>query len=262
MTKTYNRRSVLAAVGAAGAIAFGAQSVRARDPPYTKYTYAQTDGEGGRLSVAWYETYNGEFQEAQNGSAEENATRVTDPAVAPYYVAEATGPIVTLGNVLPGDSGAVLVGLLAERVPEQDEGMDVWFRPVLTGNFENGVTEPERDDGDDTETGTTAGELADFLIVRFFKDDGLIGGCDGRFWIDDTPITPAAPMASVFDSIDDGVKLTDGCLLKGERRCIGFTWELPKDTGNVVQTDGVTFDLEFVGLGCGSSNPWTVEGSQ
>ena len=245
-------------------MAFGVGAVRARDPPYTKYTYAQTQSEGGRLSVAWYETYNGEFQEAQNASTEQNATTVTDPGIAPYYIAEATGPIVTLENVLPGDSGAVLIGLLAEQVPVEEEAMEVWFRPVLTGNFENGLTEPEfaASDEDDTGDGTSAGEMADALTVRFFKDDGILGGCDGNFWIDDTPITPEASMALVFESLSDGVNLTDGCLLEGQRLCLGFTWELPAAIGNHVQTDGVAFDLEFAGVSCGGGNPWATEESR
>lgn len=69
MTQTYNRRTVLAGLGAVGAVALGTGAVTARRPPYTHVTYAQTETDTGgiRLSVAWYETYNGEFQEAQNG---------------------------------------------------------------------------------------------------------------------------------------------------------------------------------------------------
>lgn len=264
MTQTYNRRTVLAGLGAVGVTAFGTQAVRGRSPPYTHYTYAQTDSDTGgiRLSVAWYETYNGKFQEAQNASTETNATRVTDPDQVPYYVAEANGPIVTLGNVLPGDSGSVQIGLLADRAPELP--IEVWFRPVLRANDENGVVEPEIRDAreDDPGDGSSDGELAGATQVRFYKDDGIIGGCDGEFWLTDTPISDRGPMDAVFDDLEVGVNLTDdGCLAEGERRCFGFTWELPAGTGNHVQTDSVSFDLEFVAVECETGNPWIDGGS-
>lgn len=253
MTQTYSRRSVLAGLGAVGTAAVASRSLREREPPYTHYTYAQTDG--GRLSVAWYETYDGSFQEAQNGSTETNATLVTDPARTPLYVPEATGPVVTLGNVLPGDSGAVLFGLLAESVPAAEEGMTVWFQPTITSDSEGSMTEPELDAGDGT---AGAGELADALRVQFFADDGFVGGCDGKFWLTDTPLTGVGSMPAVFDSLSGGLDLTaDRCLQEGERRCFGFTWSLPADVGNVVQTDGVGFDLSFVGLGCGADSPFS-----
>ncbi|MFB6124766.1 MAG: hypothetical protein ABEJ59_02240 [Halanaeroarchaeum sp.] len=258
MTQTYSRRSVLADLGAVGTAAVASRSLRQREPPYTHYTYAKTDG--GRLSVAWYETYNGSFQEAQNGSTETNATLVTDPTRAPLYVPEATGPVVTLGNVLPGDSGAVLFGLLAESFPTAEEGMTVWFQPTIASNSEGTITEPERADGDGPTPGgaATGGEPADALRVQLFGDDGFLGGCDGQFWLTDTPLTGVGSMPAVFDSLSGGIDLTaDRCLQEGERRCFGFTWELPADVGNVVQTDGVVFDLSFVGLGCGADSPFS-----
>ncbi|MFW6384927.1 MAG: hypothetical protein ACOCY7_02200 [Halodesulfurarchaeum sp.] len=257
MTRTYNRRTILATIGAAGALTVGSGVVGGRSPPYTKYTYAQTGAEGLRVSVAWYERYNGEFLEAQNDSTETNATTVTDPHQPPFYVPETTGPILTLANVLPGDSGAVLVGLLAEQVPETLEGADLWFRPVLTGNEENGVTEPELKHGDEDDVSENgSGELADALTVQLFIDDGLVGGCDGRYGVFDSAIIDQTSLRNAFVSLESGVKLTDSCLNAGDHRCLGLAWELPAATGNVVQTDSVSFDLEFVGVGCGSENPW------
>lgn len=259
MTHTYNRRTILASLGAVGAVVFGSQAVRGRDPPYTQYTYAQTGETGLRLSVAWYETYNGAFVEATDQSSETNATLVTDPGQAPFYVANASGPLLTLDNVLPGDSGSLLIGLLAEQVPTEIEGMDVWFRPILTANLENEVTEPESvaGDEDDPGDGSSVGELADALQVQFFMDDGLIGGCDGNFWIDDTPLSQNAPLSTVFPQLGDGISLTDGgCLQDGQRQCLGLTWNLPEGTTNAVQTDSLSFDLEFIGVACGGSNPF------
>lgn len=265
MTQTYNRRTVLASLGAVGALAVGSNALRQRRHPYSYYTYAQSDTEGVRLSVAWYETYNGEFQEATNGSTETNATVVTDPTQAPVYIAEAPGPIVTLSNVLPGDSGTVSIGLLAEQVPPSLEAVDVWFKPTLTSNAENQVTEPEaRDPGEDG-TGTSGwdGELAEALEVQFFADDGFIGGCDGQFWLTDTPITPEGSLGSTVELIEDGVELTgDRCLAQGERRCFGFTWHLPASVGNLVQSDSVEFDLAFVAVECNSGNPFDTEENQ
>lgn len=258
MTGTYNRRTVLAAIGSAGALTLGSSFLTSRRPSYTKYTYAQTGDDGLRLSVSWYEICNGEFQEATNGSTEQNVTTVTDPAQAPFYVPEAPGPIITLGNVLPGDSGAVVIGLLAEEVPSETAGMDVWFRPDLTSNLENGVNEPELKAWaeDDTGDGTSDGELADSLIVQFFQDNGLFGGCDGQNGILEQSLTEKTSLSAAFTAIEDGVDLTDPCLEEGERRCIGFTWELPGDVGNAVQSDSVAFDFQFEGVECGKSPSW------
>lgn len=255
MTQTYNRRTILAGLGAVGAVALGSRAVLGAQPPYTHFTYAQTDGESQRLSVSWYETYNGEFQEAQGGSSESNVTTVTDPAQEPLYVDQASGPILTLGNIMPGDAGSVVIGLLAESVPTEDAGMDVWFRPVLTSNLENGVNEPESHAAgeDDDGSGTSDGELADALEVVLYRDDGFVGGCDGKLWPTDT-VLASGSMATSFDSLAAGVNLTDGrCLAEGERRCLGFTWRLPSTTGNHVQSDSVTFDLAFEGVSCGET---------
>ena len=257
------RRGVLAGLAATGLGSLALGSVgAARRPPYTRVTYASAhdgDNDDRRVRVAWYETYNGSFLEATNGSTETDATLVLDPAEPPAYELEATGPVIRLENVLPGDSGTLVVGLLAEELAEVADPVEVWFRPTLGSNGENGVTEPELHDPteDDPGDGSSPGELADALQVTVWLDDGELGACDGAL----TPMFEGplpggdGTLADVVAALGDG-RLVTGCLPQGSHRCLGLAWSLPWEVGNAAQTDTVTFDLAFVGQDCGLGNPF------
>ncbi|MFT4921221.1 MAG: hypothetical protein ACI8XM_000417 [Haloarculaceae archaeon] len=266
MTPGLSRRRVLAGLGAAGSLALGAGFYTAvtRARPYTKYTYAQTDETGGsRLRVAWYESYNGQFLEAQTDSTETNATRVLETETAPEYVPEATGPVVSVGNVMPGDTGTLVVGLQVESIAEGEEGLEVWFRPTLTDDLENGVNEPERrdPDEDDTGDGLSRGELGRAMESNVWRDSGLVGGvgaCDGARGAGETPFESGS-LVETFEALREGVQIAP-CLGEGERRCFGFEWSLPVEPNNAVQTDSVAFDLVFVGVSCESPNPFASDG--
>lgn len=270
---TFTRRRLLRSVGAAGFVTAGAglglRTLDGRRPPYTRYTYAATQDTGDRrVRVAWYETYNGEFQEAQNGSSETNATLVLDADADPAYVEEASGPAITLSNLLPGDSGTLVVGLLAEEITESDGGVDVWLRATLTEDCENGVNEPESlATGEDDPMGETdcaeeagigTGELGDALEVALWRDDGLagVGACDGRLGVGETPFVEG-PLSTVTTGTDLATgRRVGGCLDQGATQCIGFAWELPAVSPNDLQSDSVAFDLSFVGVPCDSGNPF------
>ncbi len=267
----FTRRQLLAAAGVAsvgtGLAGAGLARATARDPPYTRYTYAAPgDTDERRLRVAWYETYTTDgtpFAESTNSSGETNQTTVFDPESEPTYVND-PGPVVSLPNALPGDSGTLVVGLEAQPVETDDEGVDVWLQVGLTGNAENGVNEPESlTAGEDDPLGpgsgdASSGELADALDVRVWKDGGFMTGCDGDYdsSFETSLANDSLAAVSSTDPLADG-ELVVECLSQGSARCVGFRWELPEATGNHIQGDGVSFDLRFHGQSCGAENPFT-----
>jgi hypothetical protein len=243
---------------------------RGDDPAYTHYTYAQTieDTDDARLRVAWHEQYNGTFQEHQNGTAPTSATTALDPGSSPLYVPEADGPVIGLPNVLPGDGGRLAIGLFAEDLTEDDQGVDVWMRLVVTENRENGVTEPESEaPAEDDPAGPTSGdddpgqplgtgELADAMSATVWIDSGMagIGRCDGALGVGETPLAEGT-LTAVADELESGRRIAS-CLPQGQKRCVGLTWELAGAVGDAIQSDSVAFGVEFLGQPCDEPNPW------
>jgi hypothetical protein len=268
------RRQLLAAVGVAGVgtglAGAGLARATARDPPYTRYTYAQAgDTDERRLRVAWYETYNGQFVDSTDGTGDPDT--VLDPAAEPTYVND-PGPVIQVAGALPGDSGQLVVGLEADEVDTDNEGVDVWLRLSLNADLENGVNEPEslaagEDDplgpasGDDTGTGT--GELGEAVQVRLWKDGGFggVNACNGGSPDINETVLANDSLAGVAATSDlaDGARIVD-CLAQGATRCVSLTWEIPRDAGNQLQGDSVDFDIEFVGQSCGGSDPFAANG--
>jgi hypothetical protein len=259
----FTRRQVLASIGAVGLVTSGARVVGAvrGSPPYTHYTYAQTDEGLPNLQIAWYERYNGTILERSSSGLDATNESFEDAADADEFVDDEaagyvdTGPVVSLTDVMPGDSGVVVVGLLLTDRPG-----DVWFLPEAppSGYKENGHTEPERMANDVT---PDEGELQDELEIEVWYDDGLLGfgGCDGTQNAGESTVSDgrgdvAGALREVYerfvlDSDTNGIRLFD-CLETGESRCIGVRWRLPEETGNHVQTDGVDFSLRFAATEC------------
>lgn len=266
MGRRISRRRLLAGLGATGALGLGLgwQAMVGQARPYTTFTYAQTDGSAAqaRLRVAWYEMYNGGFRAAQPGTTEAdvtpNGTQVLDPASSPSYVDEPAGPAVTVGNVLPGDSGSVVVGLLVESLPEGEEGLDIWFRSTPATNLENRLTEPERLEPaeDDPGDGSSAGELGASLTARLWRDSGIagVGACDGSYLFGE-PEVATGSLDETLDAATGGLQIGT-CLGPGQTECLGLEWSLPWEIGNAAQSDSVAFDLTFVGVSCGSGDPF------
>lgn len=258
------RRGVLAALGGVGLAAVaGPGLVGAARPSFSRYTLAQTAAGDGSLRVSWYERYNGERVEA-TGDGSADAETTLDPTTTPEYVDDAPGAVVSLGNVLPGDSGTLVVGLQAI-----DADLNVWFRPRLDENSENGQNEPETlAEGVDTDG---IGELGDATTIELWLDNSVVfGACDGQLDPFESRVrTPDGDAATgafttVVDAFGDGVRLPfDGgeecpdALPADGNRCVGFHWELPEEIGNAVQSDELEFTLEFVAVSCGDdSNPF------
>lgn len=263
MKQHVTRRRVLAATAGLSMTGLGLSDHLASRPAYTHYTYAQTDETGdGRLRVAWVEFYNGSVLEDQQASNETNATRILDPETAPTYVDEPTGPVVAIQNAMPGDRGALAVGLLVEDLAEGEDGMDLWVRATLTENAENGVLEPETKSPqeDDPGDGSSAGELGDTIQTRVWRDSGVaagVGACNGAFDPGEDVLQQGTAVETMA-ALDDGVQVAE-CLPRDAHRCFGLEWVLPSSVGNQVQTDSIGFDLTFVGQSCGRGNPFTTE---
>ncbi len=266
---TLTRRALLTGIGG-GAVAVGGFSLR-RDPPrFSQYTYAAPDDDTDdtRLRIAWYERYNGSFV-GNHAGTNDDLDATLDPDSGPAYVDEATfvtdvaGPVVSVGNVLPGDSGTLVVGL---EVVNDDgaEPLDVWFRGSVTDDAENGVNGPERAAGDFT----SDGELDDAATVEVWRDGSPLGTCNGRKEFDESLEAPLVASASVADAFAptadagdaDGLLALD-CVQPGALQCVALRWALPADADNRAQGDSVAFDFAFVGGPCGSDSPFAVGGA-
>ncbi|MFD1645260.1 hypothetical protein [Haloarchaeobius litoreus] len=240
--KQLNRRDLLAGIGA-GAVGLatlsGVSGAFGSSPAYTHYTYAAPNS---LVRVAWFETYNGDVLEVQNGSTVTNGTTVLDPDESPAYVENASGPVVTLDNLMPGDEGTLVVGFEAVDTPAQ-----VRLLPQLAATAENGIVEPEVVAGDTT---PTTGELQDALLVEVWRDSSLLGGCDGRRGLGDTTIT-SGTLQHVSDEYGpEGIDI--GCLDGGESSCLGLAWRFDPVSADT-QTDSVTFDLVCEAVSCGGA---------
>lgn len=266
----YTRRDVLAGIGG-GSLAVGGFTLTQRPRRFAQYTYAAPDDDtsDGLLRVAWYETYNGAFVENHAG-ASDGADATLDPGTAPAYVEEATlvtdvsGPVIAMGDVLPGDSGTLVVGL--EVVGETTTPLDVWFHASTTVDADNRVNEPEQVAGDTT---PDDGELDDETLVELWVDDSPLGGCNGVLDVDEslrTPLVARAPIGDAFaptsDAGDADGRRVFECLEPGALRCIALSWELPKSASNRIQGDSLGFDFAFAGTGCGGDSPFVVGGSR
>ena len=255
-----SRRKVLASIGAVGVVG-GVGADRAwlqSDPPFGRYTYAQTSECSDLLQVAWYETYNGRYQEStadSNGTADPGTATLDDTTTftsRPGADARTTyGPVVSFSNVVPGDEGTLLVGLYA---PPAERDVEAWFRPALLADDENGINEPESKAGDAT---SSAGELADSIEMNVWYDVGCDE--DPNTWILSEATIAAGTLAELDAAYGaDGVRLDfarndpeSACLPSSSRRCVGVRWRLPDDVGNAVQSDSVSFGLDFWATACG-----------
>ncbi|MFC6874027.1 hypothetical protein [Halobellus marinus] len=268
---TLTRRELLTGIGA-GALGVGGFSLRRHTPRFSQYTYAapEDDTDDRRLRIAWYEKYNGGFV-ANHAGTNDTLETTLDPDSGPAYVDEATfvtdvsGPVLSVGNVLPGDTGTLVVGL--EVVDGSDaEALDVWFRASLTEDSENGVNGPERAAGDTTEDD---GELDDDAVVEMWLDGSPLGSCNGTKEFDETlesPLVAPAPFAEAFaptaDAGDAEGLLALDCIPPGSLRCVALRWELPAETGNQAQGDSLGFEFAFAGGACDGDSPFVVGGTE
>ncbi|QFU84638.1 hypothetical protein [Natronorubrum aibiense] len=235
-TTTITRRKLLGGVGTAGLVTLGFRgaTVTGDTPEYTNYTYAQTEGnDGPRLRVAWYSTYNDRMVNAAPIVNETAWTAGDAPADAYIdgYDAATDGPLIEASNVLPGDTGTISLGLLAED-------MDTRIRLVPT----------------------VSGDLSEVVDVALWYDTGLfgIGGCTGTGAIPDDPDIESSlsEFGETYGPGTDGLRLRNGfgnCLAKGDRLCLGFAWTISESATNEWQNQSLEFELAVGAEQCGGS---------
>ncbi|QAU14038.1 hypothetical protein EKH57_15745 [Halorubrum sp. BOL3-1] len=271
---TLTRRELLTGIGG-GTLAVGgltALTGSTRDSRrFSQYTYAAPDDDTDdrRLRIAWYEKYNGVFVE-NHADTDDDLETTLDPDDGPGYAEEATfvtdasGPVISVGNVLPGDTGVLVVGL--EVAEDFADPLGVWLRASVTEDRENGINEPERVAGDTT---PDDGELDEVAVVEVWRDGSPFGSCNGRKEFDETlesPLVGPVPFVEAFDSTTD-VGGSDGllafdCLDPGTLRCVALRWDVPDGTGNRAQGDSLGFEFSFAGGPCGGDSPFPVGGSR
>lgn len=267
------RRKLLAGIGIGALGTGGVAGValgRTGRPRYSRYAYAASpDLDDRRVRVAWYEQYNGVFLENQNGTTDDGLDATVDPDRDPAYlidaeyVTDATGPVVALGNVLPGDEGTLVVAL--EAVDDASlalEPLDVWLQTAITADSESGINGPEQAALDTT---TDAGELADELFVELWRDGSPLGSCNGVKNFGEQLESPVVELASIREAFgptapvggDTGVLVVES-FRPGESRCFALSWAFPLDVAtNRSQGDSVSFAITFGAVPSGSSSPFS-----
>lgn len=184
-------------------------------------------------------------------------------------------PLIELDDVKPGDSGEITFSLHLFDNPGY-----IWMNGRCLENAENGIIEAEGDDTDeDGSTGPMGGELLDAIRVTLWYDDGdnvldtdeqvIFEGplshalvlLSNGLPLDGNPTTLFSEANFVADETSGNSLLQGRLAASGDndaRDCfessttqhIGFSWELPVDHANELQTDSVSFDLGFYAEQC------------
>jgi hypothetical protein len=280
-----SRRKVLAALGTAGVASAGAGlGTSAFFGDEESFQNNRLVAGELDLKVDWQQTYNGESVNAfpdEDGDGQQDQIRtresianeaglpIDSPSVENTFQAQFADvpddhprPLIELDDVKPGDSGSVLFSLHLFDTPGY-----IWMNGQCETD-ENGLTEPEAEDPDEGR----GVELARTVQVTLWYDDG-----DGVPTADETVIYEGSlenlqymlcdgiPLhgdrSTTFPSVNE-IAPVSGDGLRGElaangggakRACfensttayLGFSWELPVDHANEIQSDTNRFDLGF-----------------
>jgi hypothetical protein len=163
-------------------------------------------------------------------------------------------PVIDIEDVKPGDFGEVTFDFAL-----CDNPGFVWLQGELLDAAENGLTEPEGKDDDETE-GVV--ELLDVVQAAAWVDDG-----DNYQDGDEEPAIVGS-LRDVLDALGSGnglglvgdIPAEEGggtgrnCFSADETHSVAFAWWVPIDHGNEIQTDSVTFDLGFYTEQCRHNN--------
>jgi predicted ribosomally synthesized peptide with SipW-like signal peptide len=254
---TLTRRNVLAGLGTIGVASAGAglgttalfsdierfanNTLTAGELDlFVDYTFAYDQGIAGSASTS--------------GTVDGNVDGETGEAVS-----------IVLEDVKPGDSGR---NQFCFRIV--DNPAYIWACGGITADLENGQPEPELnhpggdDDGEDgeldeaiqatltycDESGAVIGEVATGTLGELLE---LLG--EG-VPLDGTGSVAIAGNQACYDGTSHSSG-TEGVV----NPCLCLDWAVPESVGNEIQTDSLTFDLEFHAVQCrhsdGTDNPCT-----
>lgn len=232
---TISRRKLLAGLTGGGAASLvGLASLTEGSRAYTNTMQLQT-GEIDGLVLDWRETYNGT-----------TLTDTTAGTVSP------DGPAISLGNVLPGDSGSFSLRLRIDtEAADEAEGPAV--EPELTLSLTSELASPG---------------IQEFIHAAVWYDTGLfdvdaMGADNAERDPGERLVHPDASgtLGEVGAALEDGVVLdaspntpTTSCLGGNDEITVTFGWSFPLDQDNVntVQGDSVEFDIEIDAVQCNS----------
>jgi predicted ribosomally synthesized peptide with SipW-like signal peptide len=161
-------------------------------------------------------------------------------------------PVVDLEDVKPGDFGEVTVEFAICDNPGY-----VWLDVFDATAAENGYTEPERTDDDESGpvTGPEGGETD--------RRVELLDVVQTAYWIDDEAPAAIGSLREMLTDLSGGVRLDgdvdasegggtgeQGCFSAGTTHSIAVAWWVPVDHGNEIQTDSVSFSLGLYAEQC------------
>ena len=180
-------------------------------------------------------------------------------------------PLIELEDVKPGDFGEVTFSFHLFNNPGY-----IWIDGELVEAAENGHTEPEAEDGDETgpadersvDADTAQVELLDEIEVLVWHDEGdnvpddteevYLRHDDGKENIELTRSEAEiwrGTLRGFFQELSGNGIALDGdprtemsgrdCYPNSTTRYVGFGWWLPVDHANELQGDSVRFDLGF-----------------
>ena len=214
-----NRRILVSVmvIGLVGALA-GSSTMALFNDSETSSDNQFTAGELD-LKIDWDESYNGEHVETQE-------------------LTNNPGTIFDFEDIKPGDHGEATVSLHLEDNPGW-----IWMNMNQTSNWDNACTEPER--AAEGQCGSE-GELDEELEFTIWADDG------DNILQDDENVIFEGTAEELEETSDEGV-LLDGNPSTNETEAfpgqetgyIGVKWSLPLETGNQVQGDSVSYDVNF-----------------
>jgi predicted ribosomally synthesized peptide with SipW-like signal peptide len=163
-------------------------------------------------------------------------------------------PVIELDDVKPGDFGEVTFDLALCDNPGY-----IWLQVDDAIAFENGYSEPEAEDEDESGSLPVEGfrmdprvELLDAVQAAYWVDDG------NNYLNDDETVVSRGSLRHVLGELsgigaalpgdlsaeEGGGTGEQGCFSAGQHS-IGFAWWLPVDHANEIQTDSVEFSLTF-----------------
>lgn len=229
------RRTLLAGItGGSVASLTGLALLTEGSRAYTDTMQVQTGAIDG-LVLDWRETYNG--------------TTLTD-RTAGTVTAAPSGPAISLGNVLPGDSGSLSV-----RLRINTDG---------SGGTGGPAVEPELTVSMTGDLGSTV--IHEYIDAAVWYDDGLfdidaLGSDNAERDPGERPVHPDASgtLGEIGVALGDGVVLdaspnTPGtsCLGADDAVTITFGWSFPPDQAdiNTAQGDTIKFDIQFDATQC------------